>query len=69
MSDLIRPLEKYLYQIRALMTEGKDIHEAIARAEFPLAEGERGKSAGGLLELANLLSQSVADLEQLVNKI
>ena len=68
-SELIRPLEKYLYQIRALMTEGKDIQEAIAGVEFSSGQDGREKIVVGLRELANLLSQSIVDLERLVKKV
>jgi chemotaxis protein histidine kinase CheA len=68
-ADQVRPLEKYLYQIRALVTEGKDISEAIAGVEYFPDRDDRGKIVGGIRELADLLSQSVADLEILVKKI
>jgi len=68
-SELIRPLEKYLYQIRALMSEGKDIQEAIARVEISSGQDGREKILGSLRELANLLSQSIVDLERLVKKV
>ena len=68
-ADHIRPLEKYLYQIRASVMEGKDIQEAFAGVEFPPDQDGREKTIGGLKELANLLSQSATDLEQLVRKV
>ncbi|MCX5859515.1 MAG: Hpt domain-containing protein [Proteobacteria bacterium] len=68
-ADQIRPLEKYLYQIRASVTEGKDIREAIADVEFSPDRDDRGKIIGSLRELTDLLSQSAVDLERLVKKI
>jgi len=68
-ANQIRPLEKYLYQVRASVTEGKDIREVIAGVEFPPDQEGGGKIIGGPRELASLLSQSTADLEQLVKKV
>ena len=68
-ADQIRPLEKYLYQIRASVTEGKDIRDAITGVEFPPDPEGGGTTIGSPRELANLLSQSAAVLEQLVRKV
>ncbi|MDD5223869.1 MAG: Hpt domain-containing protein [bacterium] len=68
-ADQVRPLEKYMYQIRASVAEGKDIRDAIAGVEFSPHGDDRGKIVGGIRELADLLARSAVDLGKLVKKV